>query len=272
MSDQGGGMRAAARQVVGRALARFMDVTRRVRRWLPAPMRARLRDLVAWSDRHRAPALIEDWSTPLITGHSGQAAPGSVLAGATGTGTGVVQPTRPQNQVAADPADGAPTLRCLLVTSLLDVGGMDEMVAFLARCLPGQRVRTAVLHATSSPSATGEPTGRLGRMLRANGIDVHEADESGAPGWVERWRPDVISAHGAPDWMLAVAQRVGVPYVDNLHGMHTHFWADWRAEAARAAKFSAIVSVSEAVRQQYLAGNRRFPARPNRHDPQRGRR
>jgi glycosyltransferase involved in cell wall biosynthesis len=142
----------------------------------------------------------------------------------------------------------------------LDVGGMDEVVAFLARRLPAYQLHTAVLHATSDPSATGEPSGRLGRMLRSSGIEVHEADESGAPDWIERWCPEVISAHGAPDWVLAIAQRMGVPYIDNLHGMHMLFGADWHAEAARAAKLSAVVAVSELVRQQYLAGNRDFPA------------
>ena len=137
---------------------------------------------------------------------------------------------------------------------------MDEVVAFLARRLPSQGLQTAVLHATPDPSPTGEPTGRLGRMLRSSGIEVYEADESEALGWIERWRPDVITAHGAPHWVLTIAHRVGVPYVDNLHGMHTHFSVDWHAEAARSAKFSAIVSVSELVRQQYLAGNHNFPA------------
>jgi glycosyltransferase involved in cell wall biosynthesis len=136
---------------------------------------------------------------------------------------------------------------------------MDEVVAFLARRLPGQGMQTAVLHATSDPSPTGEPTGRLGRMLRSSGIEVYEADESRAPDWIKQWRPDVITAHGAPDWVLAIAHQVGAPYVDNLHGMHMHFWADWSAVAARDAKLSAIVSVSELVRQQYLAGNRHFP-------------
>jgi glycosyltransferase involved in cell wall biosynthesis len=42
--------------------------------------------------------------------------------------------------------------------------------------------------------------------------------------------------------------------------MHTHFSVDWAAEAARASKISAIVSVSELVRKQYLAGNSHFDA------------
>jgi glycosyltransferase involved in cell wall biosynthesis len=152
-------------------------------------------------------------------------------------------------------------VRGLVVTTRLDVGGMDEMVAFLARRLPARGLHTAVLHATPDPPASGEPRGRLGRMLRSAGIEVCEAGENSGPGWIERWRPDVISAHGAPDWAFAAAQRCGLPYVDNLHGMHKLFGADWRwhAEAARGAKLSAVVAVSELVRQQYLADNRDFP-------------
>jgi glycosyltransferase involved in cell wall biosynthesis len=137
---------------------------------------------------------------------------------------------------------------------------MDEVVAFLARRLPGRRMHTAVLHATSDPSATGDPSGRLGQMLQSAGIEVREADERAASAWIQHWRPDVITAHGAPDWVLDIAERLSIPYVDNLHGMHTHFWADWRAEAARSARLSAFVSVSELVRDQYLAGNPSFPA------------
>ena len=70
----------------------------------------------------------------------------------------------------------------------------------------------------------------------------------------------MLAAHGAlPGAVLATASVLGVPYVDTLHGMHDLFDADWRAEASRAARVSAIISVSELVRQQYLAGNPGFP-------------
>jgi glycosyltransferase involved in cell wall biosynthesis len=158
--------------------------------------------------------------------------------------------------------DELPVLRCLLITTRLDVGGMDEVVAFLARRLPAHHLHTAVLHATSDPLASGEPRGRLGCMLRSIGIDVHDVDYRGARGWIERWRPDVVSAHGAPDWAFAIAKDLGVPYVDNLHGMHKLFGVDWRwhAEAAREGSLSAVVAVSELVRNQYLDDNPGFPS------------
>jgi glycosyltransferase involved in cell wall biosynthesis len=254
LSEQNADVRAGAVQSLRKAAGRPLAVARRVERSLPPPARAQVRGLVAWVDEHLPAAPIEDWSRPLI-GPGGDRAARDVLVGA--AGTGVVDPSRSAAVPAAGPATGP---RCLVVTSLLDVGGMDEMVAFLARRLPLLGVQTAVLHATSSPSASGEPTGRLGRMLQANGVAVHEADERRAQAWIEQWGPDVITAHGAPDWVLDIAQRVGVPYVDNLHGMHMLFWADWAAQAERSAKYSAMVSVSELVRQQYLRGNPSFPA------------
>jgi glycosyltransferase involved in cell wall biosynthesis len=227
---------------------------------LPVPVRTRLRNLLAWWDRRRPAPRIDDWSRPLIgTRSGGRTAPRTSVNGTeTFTRHDVAEPTRTYNSAAAGDAE-LPAVRCLLVTCALDVGGLAEVVAFLARRLPAHRLQTAVLHATADPSATGEPGGRLGRMLRSSGIEVHEADLRGAPGWIERWRPDVISGHHAPAWVLVIAGRLGVPYVDNLHGMHDLFWEASQAEAARGAKVARLVAVSELVRQHYLASNRDFP-------------
>jgi glycosyltransferase involved in cell wall biosynthesis len=95
-------------------------------------------------------------------------------------------------------------------------------------------------------------------MLVASGIDVYEGNKATAANLIATFRPDVLSMHGAPDWIINIGQSIGVPSVDNLHGMHTLFGADWHAEAARSKKLAAIVAVSELVRQQYLAGNSQF--------------
>lgn len=254
-------MRSVRVRAMHRGADSAADTVRQITRTLPLPLRMRLRSAADWCDRLRPGAPIEGWSEPLIQTHQGSMASSDLLTGGItpAGGPGVVEPKRTNTPVVPGPAE-APALRCLVVTALLDVGGMDEVVAFLARRLPSHGLRTAVLHATANPSSTGEPTGRLGRMLQSSGIEVYEADANGALDWIERWRPNVITAHGAPDWMVDIAQKVGVPYVDNLHGMHTHFGADWNAEAERTAKVSAVVSVSDLIRQQYLAGNPRFPA------------
>jgi glycosyltransferase involved in cell wall biosynthesis len=253
-------MRSASLQVVRRVTGGTAETARRATRLLPMEWRLRLRSMADWYDQQRGPAPISDWSIPLIeTGSRAPLCP-DLLTGpnAATDSLGVVKPAQTGAGAPSRPT-GEPDFRCLVVTALLDVGGMDEVVAFLARRLPNHGMRTAVLHATPNPSPTGEPTGRLGRMLRSSGIEVYEADATGALGWIEQWRPDVITAHGAPEWMVDIAQKADVPYVDNLHGMHTHFGADWNAEAERAAKVSAIISVSDLIARQYLAGNPHFP-------------
>jgi glycosyltransferase involved in cell wall biosynthesis len=72
-------------------------------------------------------------------------------------------------------------------------------------------------------------------------------------------RPDVISAHDAPKWVLEAATRLGIPYVDTLHGMHSLFERDPTVEACRGKKLSRIVAVSELQRRQYLDLNPSFP-------------
>ena len=184
-----------------------------------------------------------------------------MLGGETGAagGLGVVEPTWLLDS-AAPPNPGVPGLRCLIVTSRLDVGGVEEVVGFLARRLPARGVQVAVLHAPFGPSAGAQPSGRIARMLQSSGVEVHKAGESDATDWIQRWHPDVISAHDVlPGWVLAAAQSMAIPYVETLHGMQGLCVADWAAEAARAAKLSAIVAVSGVVRRQYLDCNRRFP-------------
>ncbi|MFM2068054.1 MAG: hypothetical protein RLZZ584_2963 [Pseudomonadota bacterium] len=204
---------------------------------------------------HGLPGL-EDWQVPLIA-RSGRADAGPGTGTATRTAAGSAAGTRP---AAATVAAGAP-LRCLIVTSDLDAGGMDEVVVFLARRLPRHGVSTAVLHAAArGGGADGAPAGRLGRALAAEGVEVRQFDPQRGERWLAAWQPDVISAHGAPAWVLAAATRLAIPCVETLHGMHSLFGADWSAEAVRARQLAGIVAVSELVRQQYLAGNPQFDA------------
>jgi glycosyltransferase involved in cell wall biosynthesis len=191
---------------------------------------------------------IEDWSTPLV---------------ARGTATQVfdappaLEPAAPRPAPRVEPVRCG--LRCLIVTSDLDAGGMDEVVAFLARRLPQHGIRTAVLHASDRGGTDGAPSGRLGRALRAEGVEVVELASPCGADWLAAWRPEVISAHGAPGWVLDAANRLSIPYVETLHGMHSLFNADWIAEAERSRRLARIVAVSDLVRRQYLEGNPMLP-------------
>ena len=202
-----------------------------------ALLRARLHGLASWYDRLRPVPQADAWPPGPEPGIASSAAPAPA----------------PHTELSRP--------RCLIVTSMLNTGGLQEVAATLARCLPEFGMRTAVLDVRAAPSADGRPSGYLGQVLQSAGIEVHEADEAAAADWIQGWRPDVLAAHGAlPGCVLAAANLLAVPYVDTLHGMHDLFHADWRAEAARAARVSAIISVSDLVRQQYLAGNPGFPA------------
>lgn len=187
---------------------------------------------------------VEDWSTALLGGVSLGPPPSPLKAD--------IIPPRTQH---SDRSLDGPTLRCVIATGVLDVGGEDEVVGFLGRRLPEHGIDTIVAHSGTSVGAPGTASGRLSSALRKDGVAVADVTESSACRLIEEYRPDVISAHGAPGWWLELAARRGVPYVETIHGMHTFFDADWQAEAARSARVSRIVAVSELVRQQYVAGN-----------------
>ena len=156
------------------------------------------------------------------------------------------------DDLPAIPGPGAPVY-CLLVVGNLDAGGTEEVAAFLARRLPEAGIVTALAFTPTS----GEQQ-RLAQRLRAEGIDVIEANEASASAVIRSFGAQVVSAHGAPRWWVEAAARARVPYVETLHGMLSMFGTDWTAEALRSQKISAIVAVSELVRRQYLEGNATF--------------
>jgi glycosyltransferase involved in cell wall biosynthesis len=225
-------------------LQRFLPWAQRSARFLPRPARRwlRVRLLAALPG---GLGTLPDWTTPLLPGGSAQPpVPGTARA-AVGWMSAVGR--------------SAGSVRCLLVTGALDVGGMDAVVAMLARNLPAHGVDTKVLHTPPTRLPPGAPPGRLAQALQAEGVPVVESD---APDlrWLQEHAPDVISAHGAAPWVLEAASQLGIPYVDTLHGMHDLLHVDWSQEAVRSRDLARVVAVSELVRQQYLTSNPTFPA------------
>jgi glycosyltransferase involved in cell wall biosynthesis len=214
-----------------------------------------------WFDRRRAPLQIDDWSAPLVTAQAGSAQEMNALAGPPGAagGTPAAEPGPSLDAISGN--DDGPALRCLLATPRLDAGGVEEVIAFLARRLPSFGLQTSVLCATSDEVAASQPTGRIARMLQSSGVEVHEVGANQALDWIQRRRPDVISSHGAPAWVFDIAKRAGIPYVDNLHSMNGVIGRDWRwhSQAARSGRLAAVVAVSELLRRQQLAVNPDFP-------------
>ena len=212
----------------------LLQALRKAQRWnvvLPRAVATPLRHALArWTPAHDAVTGLPVWDLPLgakaapVTGADASAP----AAPAPARWTGVTAPSTPPRNAGALGilSTGASTCRCLLVTSSLDVGGMDEVVAFLARHLPRRGVHTAVLHAIDD-GAPGSGPGWLARVLAADGIETVRLGPDAGRRFIETWRPDVISAHDPAAWVLEAAATRGTPYVETLHGMHTLFGTDW---------------------------------------------
>ncbi|GIH11009.1 hypothetical protein Rhe02_90760 [Rhizocola hellebori] len=216
---------------------------------MPAPLRRLARRAMSVVDSDgRSAGPSENWSQPLIAGRDGadlQALPRTIA------------PTAVAESVAASTA----TVRCVVAIEVLDVGGMDEMAAFLGRRLPEFGIQTTVVyHSGQQEGSTGE-VGRLVRALTDAGVDLQRLKPETAQDFLATHRPDVISAHGAPGWLLDAAVAVGVPWVETLHGMHHFLHRDsWAPEQERSKGIAAQIAVSEMVRRQYLACVPTFPA------------
>ncbi|GIJ80073.1 Glycosyltransferase involved in cell wall bisynthesis [Micromonospora phaseoli] len=191
----------------------------------------------------------EDWSVPLVA----RAAAGDLEA---------LRPVAAQPPLPPDaPVTRARRVRCAIAASVLDVGGAEEVAAFLARRLPGHGFETVVIYSgTRLPGQDGEG-GRLARALAAEGVATRLLGPEDAAEWMRSWRPDVISAHNAEDWLLDLAAELGVPWVETLHDMHRLYHPhSWAPERRRAERISAQVAVSDLVRRQYLTRNPTYPS------------
>lgn len=229
-------------------------------RLVPAPVRrAVARGLGTLAGRGDSLGPDPDWDRSLIRNRGG----------------GGLESLRPVPMAAAEPAGagtvGGPTnvtprrhvgdpVRCVVAIDVLDAGGMDEFAAFLGRGLPRFGIETVVAY--EQERMPGQTVGgRLVRELRAEGVGTVQISREDAAQWLAGHRPDVISVHGAPEWLLDAAGEQGVPCVETLHGMHSFLDREsCTAAQRRAARVSVHVAVSDLVRRQYLARVPTFPA------------
>ena len=215
--------RAGAAQMAERTAARVLPagVRRLVRRWSGG----------------RA-AVLESWAVPFVAGRPAPDFPTQPLL--------VTPGVRPAG------TDTGTLARCLLVTDTLETGGVDEVVAFLARQLPLVGLHTAVLVASD---VTTKGIGLIGHQLIAEGTEVADPGPEAGPEWIKQWRPDVIYLHGGMQWPVETANTLGVPAAVVLHGMHDVYGLPGEVVARRAAKLSGVVAVSEIVRREFLAAS-----------------
>jgi glycosyltransferase involved in cell wall biosynthesis len=195
--------------------------------------------------------VVDDWSKPLVP-YDSKSVPSVPDA----------YPAAPSDKLllSAKPVSSPQRFHCLIVTTVLDAGGLDEIVAFLARRLPLMGFRVTVMCAqVSSDSETRSSVGLLATALQSEGVSVVVAAPTEAYRWLSENRPDVISAHAPPDWILETAHGAGIPIVETLHAIPTPISTDWTREGPRSKYITSFVAVSDLVRRQYLRGNPSFP-------------
>ena len=206
---------------------------------LPGGVRGWLRRFAADRPAVHDGAVLPGWAEPRITARASGPAPTPI----DGSTDRAPAPTPLVVNGATD------RLRCLLMCAPLDVGGLDEVVGFLARCLPGLGVETAVLQARDGEPL---PPGRLAQQLGRAGIAVAEPGRAAAAAWIDGFAPDVVSVHGAADWAVELAHGKSIPCVETVHGMHMFFGEVFAEVAPRRHLLAGVVTVSELVRDQYL--------------------
>jgi GT2 family glycosyltransferase/glycosyltransferase involved in cell wall biosynthesis len=163
----------------------------------------------------------------------------------------------------------ASSLKCALVVETLDKGGLEEMVAQIARWLPQHGIESFVLCAQSG--------GMVAERLRAEGIRVHiaEGDQELMLEILNKEAPNVVNTNWAGKTFLEAASKMGVPVIETIH--NTYVWytqSAWEAEKERSRYFTHAIAVSDLVRRYYLKWNNTILPEwitevPNGIDPQR---
>jgi glycosyltransferase involved in cell wall biosynthesis len=150
-------------------------------------------------------------------------------------------------------------LHCAIATSALDTGGIEEVVAFLARRLPERGIATSVVHVDGAGARRGDPPARTASALRREGIPVFELSRDDGAAWLATHAVDVISTHGPTGWVPAAAEARGIPVVETLHGgelLEAPPACARRTEGTPAG----VIAVSDVIRRRWLADHPWSPA------------
>lgn len=146
--------------------------------------------------------------------------------------------------------------RVVLVTGGMGTGGVEAVVATLARRLPAFGIATTVLCRAGGATADG---------LRRDGIDVVEAPDLHAASAYLQSLPagTVAQLHGAPAHLVEACTARSLPVVPVIHNTDINMSAeDWDQEARLVAPAAVAVAVSSTVRDFYLRHLPRGAAQP----------
>lgn len=148
-------------------------------------------------------------------------------------------------------------LKAGLVVRSLGLGGLEEIVALLARALPAHGVTPSVL-------CTHEG-GPIATRLSDAGMHVRLAN--GRPeiwrDWIRELAPDVVSTHFAELDVVSTLAEHGLPIVETVQNTYAWFTeAQWEAEQAKLRALAATVAVSGIV-ARYHARHTGAPVTPH---------
>ncbi len=148
---------------------------------------------------------------------------------------------------------GDTRLKCALAVNTLDKGGLEALVAHLARRLPDHGVETFVLCLQSG--------GTTAQQLKADGVPVYIADDQ--PNLIreilQREKPAVVNTHWTGQPFLETARELGLPVVESIHNTYVWFSPEaWLTEQARSRYFTHAIAVSQTVKDYYTMHNTRF--------------
>ena len=196
-----------------------------------AERRALVRELQAPADRLRRAAVHWKKRRPVLHAVSVTRDLRPVAATATGT--------------LAAHLDARP-LKVGLVVHSLGLGGLEEIVALLARALPAHGVSPSVL-------CTHEG-GPVAARLSDAGVPVHLA--RGRPAiwrdWIHQLSPDVVSTHFAGLEVVRALADHGAPLVETVQNTYAWFGEEqWQAEKQKVETLAATVAVSDLVARHH---------------------
>lgn len=165
--------------------------------------------------------------------------------------TGISPPpyAEPQPVLGIISAHSEPRKTVMLVDSL-DVGGLEEVVAFLVRNLPSHGIFASVA-CLSRGGFVADKLSREGHSVRIADGNPHKLTTL-----LQELHPDVINSHYASLPALQAAAILRKPIVETIH--NTYVWLSkeqWQIEAQRSRFFEKGLAVSSLVKRYYHAHN-----------------
>ena len=133
-----------------------------------------------------------------------------------------------------------------LMVETLDKGGLEQVVAFLARQFKQHQIDIRVLCTKQG--------GEIARQLQAEGFVVKEfhADGVALKNYLTHHRPLAINSHYVND-MLDIPAQLNIPIVPVIHNMYVAWSEDsWKAERKNAEFATKMIAVSQLVKDVYL--------------------